>query len=135
MTRSMSGFLAGLLVGIILVAAMIPGRPFDWSGDVDPTPRGAQPSPAGLPEQPDSHPGAPTGSERVSRLTSPSPAIGMRPAQAEEPRTALSLRGIATWYAYRPGEAAAGPALRRALGKDWRGRSVVVRYGATGTSS
>jgi len=36
--------------------------------------------------------------------------------------------GRATWYRWRPGEAAAGPLLRRAI-PDWRGRSVVVISG------
>jgi len=39
---------------------------------------------------------------------------------------ALPLVGIATWYRYRPGEAAAGPALRAWLGTGWRHTRVVV---------
>jgi hypothetical protein len=39
------------------------------------------------------------------------------------------LRGLATWYRWRPGEAAAGPGLRRFLGKSWRGMEVTVRRG------
>lgn len=35
--------------------------------------------------------------------------------------------GTASWYAYRPGHAAAGPALRRMLGPGWRGKTVTVR--------
>lgn len=34
------------------------------------------------------------------------------------------VRGIASWYRWRPGEAAAGPALRSALGPGWRGQLV-----------
>jgi rare lipoprotein A (peptidoglycan hydrolase) len=45
---------------------------------------------------------------------------------------AAELRGLATWYDYRPGHAAAGPELRAALGSDWRGTTVRV---AAGTSS
>jgi hypothetical protein len=51
----------------------------------------------------------------------------------EHPRPVLPapasnhVRGKATWYDYRPGHAAAGPALRKALGKHWRGMTVVVR--------
>ncbi len=65
---------------------------------------------------------------------------GMRPASVETPRTATILRGTATWYCL-PGRspctagypatgayAAAGPALRAALG-DWRGRTVTVTAG------
>ena len=39
----------------------------------------------------------------------------------------LIVRGTATWYAAAgPGHAAAGPSLRRALGKHWRGQAVRV---------
>ena len=37
-----------------------------------------------------------------------------------------SITGIASWYRYVPGGAAAGPALRRALGPGWRGTVVTV---------
>lgn len=44
--------------------------------------------------------------------------------------TTLSpLEGTASWYDYRPNEAAAGPALREYLGKDWRGQTVEVWSG------
>jgi hypothetical protein len=69
---------------------------------------------------------APIGSPVASRLTpSPSPT-GKRPAATAKPRTSMHLRGVATWYAYRRGEAAAGPALRAALGPGWRGSVVWV---------
>lgn len=35
-----------------------------------------------------------------------------------------SVTGKATWYVWHPGQAAAGPALRAALGKNWRGAYV-----------
>lgn len=38
----------------------------------------------------------------------------------------LLVSGTATWYSWRPGEAAAGPALRAALGSGWRGSTVTV---------
>ena len=41
------------------------------------------------------------------------------------PAPRRSASGHATWYRWHPGEAAAGPALRRALGR-WRGRVVHV---------
>ena len=45
-----------------------------------------------------------------------------------------AIRGVASWYRYIPGHAAAGPALRRALGPAWRGKVVrVVRRTETGT--
>ena len=37
-----------------------------------------------------------------------------------------AISGISTWYKYVPGGAAAGPALRAALGSGWRGRKVSV---------
>lgn len=38
----------------------------------------------------------------------------------------LPVRGTASWYAAPTGTAAAGPALRRYLGRDWRGQRVRV---------
>jgi hypothetical protein len=48
-----------------------------------------------------------------------------RPASAS--RAVVS--GSATWYDYVPGGAAAGPALRAALGSGWRGTRVSVCAG------
>ena len=42
------------------------------------------------------------------------------------PMPAPTLAGVASWYAYVPGGAAAGPALRAWLGPDWRGQRVTV---------
>jgi hypothetical protein len=56
-------------------------------------------------------------------LVAPSPAETPRPAKPAPVRT---VAGKATWYAYVPGHAAAGPALRRALGKGWRGTKVTA---------
>jgi hypothetical protein len=39
-------------------------------------------------------------------------------------------RGWATYYAYHEGQAAAGPALRKMLGANWRGMTVTVWNGA-----
>ena len=54
------------------------------------------------------------------------PPVPQRPPHAvtSAPRTALS--GTATWYRYRSGQAAAGPALRAFLGRGWRGSVVHV---------
>ena len=41
----------------------------------------------------------------------------------------VALEGRATWYAYRSGQAAAGPALRAFLGPHWRGMTVTVCAG------
>jgi hypothetical protein len=67
------------------------------------------------------------------------PVAGGKPSASEPPPhppkqqapvvgTAPIVRGQATWYATGPGrgDAAAGPALRRALGKRWRGSLVHV---------
>ena len=53
------------------------------------------------------------------------PAVIVKAAEPES-MTGQSLSGQATWYAYVPGGAAAGPRLRAALGSGWRGRTVTV---------
>jgi hypothetical protein len=57
-------------------------------------------------------------------------AVPDRPPHAvvqQAPRpSGTALHGLSTWYAYRSGEAAAGPALRAMLGKGWRGQTVLV---------
>lgn len=61
-------------------------------------------------------------------LPVPPPAVAVAsktPAPSKAPGS-RNLRGTATWYRWHRGEAAAGPALRRALGSHWRGRSVRV---------
>ena len=42
------------------------------------------------------------------------------------PASLGGVRGVASWYRYIPGHAAAGPVLRRALGPAWRGKVVTV---------
>jgi hypothetical protein len=120
---SLAATLTGILIGVALVAAIAPGA---WT----PTPRPARVAPTlsghlGRSGQPESHPGAHrTGSP--GRITHPRPAIGMRPAPTEAPRTAITLRGTATWFVSPAGVSAAGPDLRAALGPGWRGSSVRV---------
>ena len=46
-----------------------------------------------------------------------------------KPSSVGALTGQATWFAYVPGDAAAGPALREALGPNWRGTVVTVTSG------
>ena len=51
------------------------------------------------------------------------------PPPTERPAASMSghsISGLSSWYAYVPGGAAAGPALRRALGPGWRGKVVTV---------
>ena len=62
-------------------------------------------------------PGANTGSGPLAPAT-------------HEPTAKPSARtGTASWFAAPAGTAAAGPALRRLLGKDWRGQRVRVTAG------
>ena len=65
---------------------------------------------------------APTGSPLV--LVAPSVRRPNVAAGVTEPRARIT--GTASWFAYIPGGAAAGPALRSALGPGWRGMSVAV---------
>ena len=120
--------LAGMLIALLMVAAIAPAA---WL----PTPR---PSP-----QPDPPSGGMT-TERISPLPSPETAArtgtpdgpaplvalpepsGTGTAALAEDADPIALRGIATWYDYRRGHAAAGPELRRALGAGWRGTAVLV---------
>ena len=53
--------------------------------------------------------------------------LGLPPrTEAAELGGSAGIRGLATWYDAAPGEAAAGPTLRDALGPRWRGRVVKV---------
>lgn len=52
------------------------------------------------------------------------------PARASTtPGRTAWVSGYATWFRAPEGTAAAGPALRRKLGKHWRGKTVRVQYG------
>lgn len=54
------------------------------------------------------------------------PSATARPAPVT---VASRVTGIASWYRWHTGEAAAGPALRRMLGAHWRGMVVTVTAG------
>jgi len=76
-------------------------------------------------------PAAPSGTSEPDRELAEAPRALVAPhvpapTATSAPRHGLS--GIATWYATGPDGlyAAAGPALRQALGPGWRGRSVTV---------
>jgi hypothetical protein len=64
----------------------------------------------------------------VAALSGPAdaPATTAPFAASAMPVPAPSRAGIASWYAYHEGQAAAGPALRAFLGPDWRGQRVTV---------
>ena len=58
-------------------------------------------------------------------LCLPAPTVP-RHAAEYRPLVSESTTGVATWLRYRHGHAAAGPALRAALGRGWRGTRVTV---------
>jgi hypothetical protein len=60
------------------------------------------------------------------RITIATPVTGRGPVASRDPRTAVSLRGYATWFNSPAGVSAAGPDLRAALGPGWRGTHVLV---------
>ncbi len=146
---------AGVLVGGLILGALSPAsasRPAQDSRPAvslrqDDDGRPGALAVAGLPGLA----GAPTGARMAADATAsarvrlpapapgapPSPTTGTRAASSEAPRSRIPLRGSASWYC-QPGRspctaghpatgayAAAGPALRAALG-DWRGRTVTV---------
>lgn len=53
----------------------------------------------------------------------------MRAPSGNLPVQTMGLRGVASWYATPGLTAAAGPKLRRWLGPNWRGATVVVSTG------
>ena len=76
--------------------------------------------------------------------TEPHPTPVPRVKTVEKPRTPSRVKktvplatsqhslsnAVATWYSYVPGGAAAGPALRSALGPHWRGTRIQVCAGS-----
>lgn len=58
-----------------------------------------------------------------------SPSPSPRPVVDPPRQPDAEASGVASWYRWRHGEAAAGPALRRVLGPAWRGRTVLVHHG------
>lgn len=65
----------------------------------------------------------------VAALGLTTPQVEPSPARSVAPERAGGITGAASWYAYHVGQAAAGPALRRLLGPDWRGQTVTVTRG------
>lgn len=67
------------------------------------------------------------------RPIGPLPTPRVVPERKAKPAGAIGdaiIGGRASWYDWRTGEAAAGPALRDLLGKDWRGSRVRVCSGS-----
>ena len=117
----------------LLVIAAITAGPVPRSAP-EPAPIGDEPT--GIEQGSRMDPAAP---ERTAALEyrvvamAPQPTNGTQPAWEGTPVTAIpspghTLRGIASWYRTPGLTAAAGPALRRAIGR-WRGARVVVCAG------
>jgi len=134
MTRlldSLASTLAGMILGILLVAAIAPGAwvPTSSSGQHSglPSPSGSltddPPSSdvAGRSRTPQRAPAAATELSAVAAV-SPMPAVD----EASARTAAATLSGWATWFRSPSGVSAAGPALRAALGPGWRGTVVTV---------
>lgn len=149
--RSRKWVAVALVVGICLVGAASNLRGVSGREPTDPTYRGPytrigapfvrQTSRLGGPEVRESIVGSHPYPDPVRDGAPPSPTLrppgdGATPAPsglASAPvddhlshRVGASVSGLSSWYRYTAGEAAAGPALRRALGRGWRGRIVTV---------
>lgn len=119
---ALAATLTGMLAGVLLMGMLVPDA---WA----PTPRPSQ----------HADPRSPRGMTTDGSVTVPSPDVAGRTAAPEVPSGAApavellpaagAIRGVAVWYDYVPGHAAAGPLLRRALGPDWRGTVVRVCHG------
>ncbi len=59
----------------------------------------------------------------MSRIPVTQP-VAIPPVATSKPGHSIS--GIASWYRWHPGEAAAGPVLRAFLGSHWRGMTVRI---------
>lgn len=129
-----AAFLGGLALG--LTASASTSRPVQQSAPIAPAATGFEeggvPSPAaaGRTAAPSSGaatvPPATPAPDRQRAERSHEPRVAPRARPARHPATTFLVAGWSTWYAWRPGEAAAGPALRRALGPGWRGSVVTV---------
>jgi hypothetical protein len=61
---------------------------------------------------------------QVAPAPTPTPSASPTAVVAALAGASAGVTGTATWYRYHQGQAAAGPALRAALGKGWRGSTV-----------
>jgi len=114
-----------LAVLIVVPLATPSGAPASFAPRTDQALRGAPPAaaysrPLGIAGDPFNGRGSPR-----QRSASEHSASGSRTRGAETAGGA-PLTGLATWYRWHPGQAAAGPALRAALGSHWRSQSVRV---------
>lgn len=89
---------------------------------------GLRPTP--LPTPPATQAPTPTPTKpAVVKSTPKPPAATPKPKPKPKPH-GPRLTGVATYYDYHRGQAAAGPLLRRFLGPNWRGDKVTVCSGA-----
>lgn len=98
------------------------------SGD---DPRGPGSTPGGGPTRTSSPTPRPAPAASASPSLRAVPRLAARdsagtPQRGQDSRPIGSVTGIASWYRYVPGQAAAGPRLRSALGPGWRGSTVTV---------
>ena len=139
---ALAATLTGMLAGVLLMAFATSGQ--GYFDNPRPTPRPSQHadprSPRGMTTDGLVAVPSPDVAGRTGRPDAlPAPTTGTRPASVQEPRTSTppgqlataagAIRGVAVWYDYVPGHAAAGPLLRRALGPTWRGTVVRVCHG------
>ena len=83
--------------------------------------------------RPSATPTTSSGAASATAATDPVPTVAPTPKPTKRPRATTrhvdGLSGLATWYPAGGPVAAAGPALRAALGHDWRGQTVRVCSG------
>lgn len=114
-----AAFVLGVLVDRVALATSRPAPAIPAAG-----PLGAQSGPDRAQTEAPRELGAPP-AQATASPHSPSPAAAATP-RPKALTGATSVSGIASWYAWHPAEAAAGPALRAYLGPHWRGRVVRV---------
>jgi len=119
--------------GVCTTGASLPSYPLgehagygrEGSLDADQPSRGPQPEGQVLGQPSSSNAGLLPG-----RSASVAPSLGISGGSSHDRSNSssqeLSVTGVASFYVYLPGQAAAGPALRTALGPHWRGQVVRV---------
>jgi len=125
----------GILTGLLL-ALLVTGGADARPATRDAIPAGASPlsepdrlvwrtwtAPPSVPPVPSVRP-APEATPRPQPDVRPTVERKATPRPRQRPQD--GLRGVASWFAAPSGTAAAGPALRRLLGRNWRGTEVLV---------
>jgi hypothetical protein len=111
----------------VALAPSVPRQDYAWTPLVTDAPRPTE-SPKAVPTATPRASEAPRGVLRAEKapvaVAVPKPVRPRRVPKKVLPVSGTSLGGLASWYAYVPGGAAAGPRLRNALGPHWRGMTV-----------